>query len=1334
MNKTGSQHGDGKSQKPSAVKRLIIASLKISVFLIAFLLVALAMLHVPPIQNKVGRYLIHRLSQTIHKEIYCDSFRISLLGTIELNGVSILHDDAFGDQPLASVDSLYIVFDPLSFHEDRFHVRELYVNRPVFNLIYNEARVSNLRIAGRPRHRNNGERNKDDTRVRAFFDTLQVDHISISNGRFSLDYAPSDYYLDVPEFNLEARYAAPEAIYQTEISGGTVFNHIPGNLDSRADVSIKANVWGGGVRHALVTVTSNTGAFWLHSNCVLENFVDPHLVFDGALSTNLHEVAEITELNTDLNGPVDLFFHGEGPAENLDISGQCFGRDIAFNRFRFASFNGKVLYFDREFTIQNGSGSAYRGNYEGSGSIAFSPGSKDIDISARVHDADLAALSADLDIPFLFQSRCDASLAITGNGFNVNDLKIQGFVSGTEIPVAESNGEPVKPMTLSAEFTMENGVFGIPAGILSGGYHSISLHNGIFDKSTLKGSISGQTTHIGDLLRRLNRYTPEEYNFPGMSGPAVFDLRLGGSLSNYDVHLDLNSPDVYLMDQSLGSAALKTSISPVHVNIDSISLEGPGLKTRGEIDLALPFETSAEGHLPITAAALDIETADISFLKSFYNPDIPLSGSVTGSLIMHSPGDTAMQQSRIQASGVRFRDISIGDLEIRGTVQPGGIFDLDLTAFPGNGTIEATANIPFQSPAVFDLKGQAIPFAMVPGLETIQPSGSFDITVETENGHSSSGIILFEMNSNQLSIQGINTGAVSIQGSITRETPSTVQWSARWNQTMLESDGQCLLNAELPCTSRIRLNDFPLTIPMAVANPGNTNHQLRGHLTAVADFQGSLRTPSDWNSRIDVADFSADYAGVRLDLQESALITLNGTRVSVSGAHLTSSQADLNVSGTLSTTGEMTLNVAGNTSLTPIETVTDFIENVSGNLVFDTQLTGDWKDPQFSGALYIQEFYGHIPTFDLWLEDYHSEIQLNQKLGKIVYLEGIAGGSYLGGSGELGFSGYIPDLLDIQLTGDDVDFEYPRGFDSMASIRLDISGTLNEPMIAGDVDVKQSTYANRINYKTMIVNESRARLTFGEKRMDLGNAPEAAAFNPRFNLKIQGPDNIFINNNLARVEMGVKLSILGSLMKPQVLGHVDVLSGEVTLLQRNFELMNAGIEFADPTRIDPQVSFQAEADIDEYQVTLDINGRLHSDLNIQPSSTPPLNELDLWNLIVIGKTRENMASSSDYLASGVAYVTGSLQEQIEQRFEYWMGFDEFSIDPIMSTSDESPSAKFTVKKRFSPDLSVLYSRSASSSGDLVVIEYRISENLFVIGQKTEDNSIGADLRYRWEFE
>ncbi|MCD4654360.1 translocation/assembly module TamB, partial [bacterium] len=115
--------------------------------------------------------------------------------------------------------------------------------------------------------------------------------------------------------------------------------------------------------------------------------------------------------------------------------------------------------------------------------------------------------------------------------------------------------------------------------------------------------------------------------------------------------------------------------------------------------------------------------------------------------------------------------------------------------------------------------------------------------------------------------------------------------------------------------------------------------------------------------------------------------------------------------------------------------------------------------------------------------------------------------------------------------------------------------------------------------------------------------------------------------------------------------------------------------------------------------------------------------------------RESMTLSFyDYLASGVAYVTGSLQEQIEQRFEYWMGFDEFSIDPIMSTSNESPSAKFTVKKRFGPDLSVLYSRSASSSGDLLLIEYKISDNLFILGQKTEDNSIGANIRYRWEFE
>jgi len=242
------------------------------------------------------------------------------------------------------------------------------------------------------------------------------------------------------------------------------------------------------------------------------------------------------------------------------------------------------------------------------------------------------------------------------------------------------------------------------------------------------------------------------------------------------------------------------------------------------------------------------------------------------------------------------------------------------------------------------------------------------------------------------------------------------------------------------------------------------------------------------------------------------------------------------------------------------------------------------------------------------------------------------------------------------------------------------------------------------------------------------------AFNPDFQLSVIAPDNVLMDNNFAKLEMKMDLDAQGSLTNLQLFGRIEALEGSISFQGRKFDLERMTIDFIDPDKNEPYVDLLASGELQDYKVSLEVRGPLYSDLEVTPFSNPALNATDLWALIVMGKTTDQMATGSDdYIASTLAYVTGTLQDEIEKRFKYWMGFDEFSIDPILSSTDESPSAKFTVKKSFGPNLSVTYSRAAATADDLLLIEYQIADNLFIVGQKNEDNSIGGDIRFRWEF-
>jgi len=1308
-------------------------SFKLTVLFCLGMFILVMLLHVPGIQRKAGDFVIKKLADNLDKRIEVEDYHVSLLGNVYVKNLTIFHNPKFGNEPLGSIEKLYVVFNPLSIAQKKFQIKELNVQNVVFRIIYTPTKCSNLHRDNYVRKERN--RNGDDRVIRKFFKRIQLEHIVLDNVYFELDYQPSDYYLQVHHGKLEGKYNEALDVIQTKLTGMNVYNYIPEKLDSLADITILANCWGGGVSDGLINITSNSGHVWLLSSCTLKNFTMPELDFTGSAQINFDEIAPLAQIDTRLTGDSSIIYSGKGPAQELEIYAKIFADDVEFNKFYFADFNGSADYSNRAITITQGGGNAYDGSYTGNGLVTFGKDNKHLDLNIVLAKANLLNLCRDLNVPFLFHSKNDASLSIKSDGFKARDMVIRGFLSGTEVVNDLAN-----PFSIIGEFEMIDGDFKIPKVSLENTDHSIFLRNGVFASRSLRGDISGTSGDLYSLSRKIEAYYPKDLSIPQAHGHGSFSVQLDGNLQDYVVSSQFHSSDFQLKTMQPCQLDISSVTTPGIFGFDSLNYISPELTVSGSGKLRIPGGSNQSDQSLLKEMNLDVEHLDLTCLDHLLASPLHLNGSASGTITLNqsleeSPGETSLNIDRAS-----FSDIPLGKVNVTGHFYPDIISNLNLSATHGDGSLKITGDIPFSSMPNVTAVGNNLSYGIIPGFKEMKPLGTFNfnflpISEELDEGISGIESYSFDIHGNELVLGGVNTGKLDLTG-VLNSRAQTVSWNADWNQRMLSCDGEIQFDELLNCTIRSDLKEFPLIVPVGITDAmTDLKIPLKGHLSGSAEISGPLRQTNRVKTNLHLTQMVADYSGIRFSMDDPSDINMTQNTISFGATSLTGRNTRLKTSGSIDIDGDIALDVEGNLSLNPLENLTGFLDSTSGNLAFDIGINGSFKDPEFTGTLFIEEFYSFIPSFDLWIEDYHSEVELHQKIGRIMYLEGIAGGSYMGGEGELGFTRYMPDLFDIELSGDDIDFEYPEGFDAQADVNLGFTGTLPDLNISGQIDLRQCYYTTRFNFKTMIVNKSRAKLSFKKSQKQSPLRKTEAAFNPRFGISILGTDNVFIDNNLAQVEMSVKLDVLGTLLKPQVLGHVDVLRGDFTFMQRNFELLNANIDFADPTQIDPLVNLQGESYIDDYRVTLDVSGKLYSDLNIQPSSSPPLNDLDLWNLMLIGKTRDSMSKSSDdYLVSGVAYVTGSLQEQIEQRFEYWMGFDEFSIDPIMSSSDESPSAKFTVKKRFGPDLSVLYSRSATSSGDLLLIEHQISDNLFILGQKTEDNAVGVDFRYRWEFE
>jgi autotransporter translocation and assembly factor TamB len=136
-------------------------------------------------------------------------------------------------------------------------------------------------------------------------------------------------------------------------------------------------------------------------------------------------------------------------------------------------------------------------------------------------------------------------------------------------------------------------------------------------------------------------------------------------------------------------------------------------------------------------------------------------------------------------------------------------------------------------------------------------------------------------------------------------------------------------------------------------------------------------------------------------------------------------------------------------------------------------------------------------------------------------------------------------------------------------------------------------------------------------------------------------------------------------------------------------------------------------------------------------SDPPLPESDIISLLAFGHTGKG---STQGFGSGIAageataMLTGGVQEDIEDELKGITGFERIKFEPH-TTSTGAFTSKVTVGKSLLEDrVSVTYSTAIGTTEEQIVrVEYKLSDELSVVGSRDEFGITGADLKYKLEF-
>jgi translocation-and-assembly-module (TAM) inner membrane subunit TamB-like protein len=337
-------------------------------------------------------------------------------------------------------------------------------------------------------------------------------------------------------------------------------------------------------------------------------------------------------------------------------------------------------------------------------------------------------------------------------------------------------------------------------------------------------------------------------------------------------------------------------------------------------------------------------------------------------------------------------------------------------------------------------------------------------------------------------------------------------------------------------------------------------------------------------------------------------------------------------------------------------------------------------------------------------------------------------------------------LLDLSIQGSRLNYHYLPEWDTTVSPDLHVTGTAAVPQVSGELVMNVFRYKGRIELKAMLVRtaeqttgallRSRTQLTAQEI--------QATSIDPVLDLTVLLPGSILIESKGVELKISSpQLRVVGTYLRMGLLGTLNVEEGgKIAYEDREFEVKHGQLEFLDPTRLDPTISLEMEAQVGNYDITISMTGTGQEPIT-QFTSVPPLPEIDILSLILgvspssfVDPTTglsEQRSRSAEQLV-GAAATALDLDNTLFQRVGNILAADRFLVDPVITASGFQ-GARITWGKGVGK-LDILASQVLpATEPPLIVFKYQLTDHIFIEGLnqggKLADTDV--DLKFRWDF-
>jgi autotransporter translocation and assembly factor TamB len=428
-------------------------------------------------------------------------------------------------------------------------------------------------------------------------------------------------------------------------------------------------------------------------------------------------------------------------------------------------------------------------------------------------------------------------------------------------------------------------------------------------------------------------------------------------------------------------------------------------------------------------------------------------------------------------------------------------------------------------------------------------------------------------------------------------------------------------------------------------------------------------------------------------------------------------------------------------SLSLMQSFVPDLKGFSGILNSDISISGKPTNPEVVGDVRIYDLSAQIPMINSKLNQGIVKINFDKQNIFIdsVYAKLNNGEIFL--NGDLSF--YQGKINNINLTTKMENITINRPEEFILNVRSSVINYKNKEnyyLLDGAIVLGESKFLYNIRPGSF--------LTFA-KTVERPK-PEYPDFfkKTKFDIRLKQSENIWIDNNLARVRLHPELSIIGTPVNIYLGGRLIIEEGYVLYLDRKFNISKGLIDFINPNRMNPLIDIQAKAKLKSYQtlvgtqyeITLGIIGPLDQPI-VSLTSEPSLEKADILSLLTFGVTGQQMTSSEIngkettakqiFVERAKTYSSNRISGYAERRLGKSLGLEKITIEGNLLNFKKTWGPQLLASKKLSDRVELIYTTTVGHMNEQNIrLGYKLSKKFFIEGQTDQRGRSAIDLKYK----